>query len=96
MGYEARAGALSQGREDCGVLAVGRKADLTVLDIGQPHMRPVHNLANNIVYSASGSDVVLTMADGRVLYRDGDFLTIDVEKAAAETERACRDILRQL
>lgn len=92
----ARAGALSQGREDCGVLAVGRKADLTVLDIGQPHMRPVHNLANNIVYSASGSDVVLTMADGRVLYRDGDFLTIDVEKAAAETERACRDILRQL
>ena len=92
----ARAGALSQGREDCGVLAVGRKADLTVLDIGQPHMRPVHNLANNIVYSASGSDVVLTMADGRVLYRDGDFFTIDVEKAAAETERACRDILRQL
>ena len=85
----ARAGALSQGREDCGVLAVGRKADLTVLDIGQPHMRPVHNLANNIVYSASGSDVVLTMADGRVLYRGGDFLTIDVEKAAAETERAC-------
>ena len=92
----ARAGALSQGREDCGVLAVGRKADLTVLDIGQPHMRPVHNLANNIVYSASGSDVVLTMADGRVLYRDGDFFMIDVEKAAAETERACRDILRQL
>ena len=36
------------------------------------------------------------MADGRVLYRDGDFFTIDVEKAAAETERACRDILRQL
>ena len=59
-------------------------------------MRPVHNLANNIVYSASGSDVVLTMVDGRVLYRDGDFFTIDVEKAAAETERACRDILRQL
>ena len=91
-----RAGALSQGRTDCGILAVGKKADLTVIDIDQPHMRPVHDLANNIVYSASGSDVVLTMADGKVLYRDGDFLTIDVERAAAETERACRNILSQL
>lgn len=91
-----RAGALSQGRKDCGLLAVGSKADLTVLDISQPHMRPVHDLANNIVYSASGSDVVLTMADGRVLYRDGNFLTIDVEKALSETESACRNILSQL
>lgn len=44
----ARAGALSQGREDCGVLAVGQKSRSYGLDIGQPHMRPVHNLANNI------------------------------------------------
>ena len=41
-------------------------------------------------------DVVLTMADGRVLYRDGDFLTIDIEKTLAETENACRRILGQL
>ena len=91
-----RAGALSQGRNDCGLLKVGQRADLTVLDIRQPHMTPVHDLANNVVYSASGSDVVLTMADGRVLYRDGDFLTIDIEKTLAETENACRRILGQL
>ena len=72
------------------------KADLTVLDIGQPHMKPVHDLANNVVYSASGSDIVLTMADGKVLYRDGQFLTIDIEKAVSETEKACGEILRQL
>lgn len=92
----SRAGALSQGREDCGILAVGKKADLTVLDISRPHMRPVHDLVNNIVYSASGSDVVLTMADGRVLYRDGEFLTIDIEKTMAETENACAKILAAL
>lgn len=92
----SRAGALSQGRKDCGLLSEGMKADLTVLDIGQPHMKPVHDLANNVVYSASGSDIVLTMADGKVLYRDGQFLTIDIEKAVSETEKACGEILRQL
>lgn len=92
----SRAGALSQGREDCGVLALGKRADLTVLDISRPHMRPVHDLVNSIVYSASGSDVVLTMADGRVLYRDGEFLTIDIEKTMAETEAACGKILAAL
>ncbi len=91
-----RAGALSQGRPDCGILAEGAKADLTVLNIDQPHMRPVHDLATNIVYSASGSDVVLTMADGKILYRDGDFLTIDLEKVLAETERACGEILSEV
>lgn len=88
-----RAGALSQGRDNCGILKEGAAADLIVLNIDLPYMRPVHDLATNVVYSASGTDVVLTMCDGRVLYRDGDFKTIDIEKAAADTEAACRKIL---
>ena len=91
-----RAGALSQGREDSGILKAGARADLIVLDIVQPHMRPVHDLATNVVYSASGSDVILTMCDGQVLYRDGLYLTVDIEKAVAETENACRKILASL
>ena len=90
------AGALAQGRHDCGRLREGNRADLIVLDISAPHMRPVHDLATNVVYSASGSDVILTMADGKVLYRDGDFLTIDIEKTIAETEAACKNILSRL
>ncbi|MGN1350907.1 MAG: amidohydrolase [Anaerovoracaceae bacterium] len=90
------AGALAQGRHDCGRLKEGNRADLIVLDISVPHMKPVHDLATNLVYSASGSDVVLTMSDGRVLYKDGIFLTIDIEKTVAETEAACRNILSAL
>ena len=91
-----RAGAIAQGRTDAGILAEGMAADLIVIDINQPHMRPVHDLKNNLVYSASGSDIILTMCDGKVLYRDGIFLTIDVEKALAETEKSCARILAQL
>lgn len=91
-----RNGALAQGRMDCGVLKEGFKADLIVLDTTLPHMHPVHNMINNVVYSASGSDVVLTMVDGKVLYKDGEYVTIDVEKAIAETEKATETILGQL
>ncbi len=91
-----RAGAIAQGRKDAGILAEGMTADLIVIDIDQPHMRPVHDLKNNLVYSASGSDVVLTMCDGKVLYKDGIFLTIDVEKAIEQTEKSCARILAKL
>jgi 5-methylthioadenosine/S-adenosylhomocysteine deaminase len=90
------AGAKSQGRDDCGKLAVGFKADLVVMDLMQPNMHPVHNLANNLVYSASGSDVLLTMADGRVLYQNGEYLTLDIEKAIYDAEKSTKRILGEL
>lgn len=91
-----RAGALSQGREDCGLLKEGFKADLIVLDITQPNMQPVHNLLNNLVWSADSGNICLTMCDGQVLYRDGEYLTIDVEKAMAEADACRRKILAML
>ncbi len=90
------AGATAQGREDCGRLKVGNKADLIVMDISQPHMNPVHDLVANVVYSASGSDVVLTMVDGRVLYKDGEYATIDKEKVIYEVKQATDSILAEL
>lgn len=91
-----RAGALGQGREDCGILKEGYRADLIVVDLMKPHMHPIHDLRNNLVYSASGSDVVLTMVDGKVLYDNGNFATIDLEKAIFEAEKATKKILNEL
>ena len=89
-------GAQAQGRRDCGVLKEGAKADLIVLDISGPNMHPVHNLLNNIVYSASGSDVVLTLIDGQVVYDDGEYPTIDIEKVIADAEKSTKEILKRL
>jgi len=89
-------GALSQGRTDCGILKEGAKADLIVLDISGPNMYPVHDLKNNLVYSASGSDIIMTMVDGRVLYDNGEYTTIDIERTIFEAENAKQKILSQL
>lgn len=85
-------GARSQGRTDCGVLTEGNKADLIVLDIGLPHMNPVSDMRSNLVYSAEGSDVVLTMVDGKVLYKDGEYKTIDIERALYEAQKGTDSI----
>lgn len=89
-------GARSQGRLDSGSIMVGNKADLVVLDARGPHMSPHLHPLNNIVYAAEGSDVCLTMVDGAVLYRDGEYMTIDIEKAKYETEAATKNILATL
>ena len=91
-----RAGALAQGRPDGGLIKEGYTADLTVLNLDTVNMFPVYNIMNNLVYSASGSDVVLTMVDGRVLYKDGEYTTIDLERAKAEFEKSRLRILSEL
>lgn len=85
-------GAYAQQRYDCGALKVGNKADLIVLDLQVPWMQPISDLRTNVVLSATGSEVVLTMVDGKVLYRDGQWPTIDVEQAMAETQQH-RDLI---
>lgn len=91
-----RGGALAQGREDCGLLKEGFRADLIVVDVDKPNMYPVHNMINNLVYSASGTDVVLTMADGKVLYENGEYLTLDICRTIREAENATQKILSML
>ena len=89
-------GAKGQQRCDCGLLKEGYKADLIVMDLNQPNMHPIHNLINNIVYSSCSGDIIMTMVDGKVLYENGQYKTIDLEKAIYETEKSTREILSKL
>ena len=91
-----RVGALSQGREDCGYVAVGAKADLCVMDVSGPSWSPMTNPLVNVVYAGHGADVCLTMCDGRVVYRDGTWPTMDFERAKAEVDARTKRIIGEL
>lgn len=91
-----RNGALSQGREDCGLIAEGMKADLCVLDTRGPSWCPSTNMPANVVYAGHGSDVVLTMVDGDVRYRDGEWAGIDIERAMFECNDSVKRIIQEL
>lgn len=81
-------GAKALGRTDTGALVPGNVADLIALDFSRPHLLPCHDVMEHLVYSARGSDVVLTMARGKILYRDGFFSTIDLDKMNCALEEA--------
>lgn len=58
---------------DCDGLSEGKKADLIMLDLQMPNMQPLNHIAKNIVYSGSKQNVKMTMINGKILYRDGEF-----------------------
>lgn len=61
-------GARALGRDDIGEIAVGKKADLCVIDLDRPHLTPALDLANLVVHSMHASDVVMTFVDGDSVY----------------------------
>ncbi len=71
---------------DTGVIAPGKMADLILLDFTHPNLFPCHDVLENLVYSASPSDVVMNMARGKIIYENGQFLTLDLEKIRAEVQ----------
>jgi len=83
-------GADAQGRENCGRLAVGCKADIAAIDLDRPHLLPLHDIPALLTYSVQGSDVVMTMVDGKILYENGQFLTMDWEKTKFELDAALK------
>ena len=85
-------GALCMGLTDCDVLAPGKKADIIMIDMNKPSMQPENNIVRNIVYSADNSCVKMTMIDGRILYENGEFTTIDYD----ETRKKCAELMSQL
>ncbi len=66
-----------------GTLEPGKDADLCAVSLAAPHVRPVHDPAAALFHAARGTDVMLTMVKGRVLYSGGVVRTLD-EAALAE------------
>ncbi len=88
-------GAKAQGREgETGVIAPGYDADIIMINTGAPHLRPIYDPISAAAYSVQGADVAMTMVMGRVLYKDGEWLTLDVEKAVREVEEYAVPIVK--
>ena len=67
-----------------GRIEKGYEADLILLDSEAVNLIPCHDAANNLAYAAHGSNVVMNMARGKVIYKNGEFLTIDIDRVKKE------------
>ena len=86
-------GAKIQDRANSGVIKEGNYADLIAIDLTAPNMQPKGDIINNIVYSLSPSDIYMTMVRGKILYKNGEYTTLDIEKVCYEANKAKEQIL---
>lgn len=75
------------------VLAKGKLADIIMIDLHQPNMQPLHNIPKNLVYSGSKSNVCMTMVNGKILYRNGEF---NVGEDPEDIYRRCNGIVKRM
>jgi cytosine/adenosine deaminase-related metal-dependent hydrolase len=82
-------GARALGLEDeIGSIAVGKRADLSVLDRDGPHCVPADDPAAAIVYSMGRGDVRHVLVGGRVVVRDRTLTTGSVPAIVADAREA--------
>ena len=75
-----------------GSLEVGKRADFIAIDLRKPSMLPVftqpmRNIIPNLVYSARGEEVALSVVDGKIIYKDGKIIEIDEQECLQAVEK---------
>lgn len=78
--------------KEIGTLEAGKKADLILLDLNQPHFCPWNNSVNDLVYSAKSSDVTHTIVNGQILMEERKLLTIDLAEVMAHAKNCAKKI----
>jgi cytosine/adenosine deaminase-related metal-dependent hydrolase len=68
-----------------GVIRTGARADLILVDYSPTTPLTAGNLPWHIVFGFHESMVTMTMVEGRVLMRDRQLLTLDVEQITARS-----------
>ena len=90
-------GARALGLEDeIGSLAVGKRADLVVIDLREPHLNPAgRDPVSHLVYAAQASDVRDVFVDGRPVVLAHELVTAPVEEIVREAGRCAAELQRR-
>lgn len=81
-----------------GSLEPGKRADMILVDLGSPHLTPLHNVVSHLVYAANRADVRTVIVEGKVVVQDRRILTLDMQRifhTVAEISSEIRTILHQ-
>jgi len=62
-----------------GSIEAGKAADIVILDTRKPHMTPMYHPVSHVVYCANGADVTDVVVAGKIVVRNRQLLTVDVE-----------------
>ncbi len=75
-----------------GSIEPGKRADMIMIDLNQPHAHPMYNVYSLIIYSLKGSDVDTVIVDGQVLMAGKNLLGVDEDDLFSQVEQVARQI----
>lgn len=70
-----------------GELKEGAYADIQFINLDSISLFPHNNIVSSLVYSANGSEVDSVMIAGKLVFKHGEFLTIDKERVMSNVNR---------
>lgn len=82
--------------DEIGSIEVGKKADLTIIDLNVPAMRPVIRLVPNIVHYGHPGIVHSVMTDGTFLMRGRKVLAVDEELLLRESQKVTERVWQRM
>ncbi|MFE2040537.1 amidohydrolase family protein [Streptomyces sp. NPDC059477] len=82
-----------QAEHEIGSIETGKKADLVLHDTNRPEWRPLHNVANQLVWSADGRGVHTVFVDGRRVVDNYRCTTIDEDDLLRRAQTAGEGIV---
>jgi len=77
---------------EIGSIVPGKWADIVLLAMNKPHLTPLYNPFSQVVYAASGADVATVLIGGKVVMRNRQLQTLDVEEAMANVRTIAASI----
>ena len=92
-----RGGARALGLDQrIGSIESGKDADIILLDMNKPHLTPLYNPYSQLVYAASGADVITSIIGGRIVMKDRHLLTINVDSAMENVRKIATNIRQKI
>ena len=86
-------GAKALGRDDIGRLAAGCRADVVLVDVTHPMMRPARDPVRSLIYAAGDRALKAVYVDGRKVVEHGEVLTMDYRQAAEHLNEAQKRVV---
>jgi len=75
-----------------GSLEKGKRADMILIDLEQPHLVPLYDIYSHLAYAVNRADVTTTIIEGQVVMRDRQLCTLDEGELFAQAREMAAEI----
>jgi 5-methylthioadenosine/S-adenosylhomocysteine deaminase len=79
-----------------GSLETGKKADIIIIGLNEPHLTPLYNEYSHLVYAMSGADVDTVLINGKIVMENRKLLTINEEEVMQKVREIAVNIKNSL